>query len=100
MFLSVAVMEITGKYRTPVGVNAHTAFALGYMLASFFSYFLRDWRFFYLGISLTSLPYIAFHFFVSILGLLCGMLELLVGRKFSFIYTAVSFILVVSISNW
>lgn len=65
VFENISVMEITGKKRTLTGINAHSAFAVGYMLNSVFSYFLRDWRWFYFGISLTPIPYILFHFFVS-----------------------------------
>nr|XP_039260364.1 organic cation transporter protein-like [Styela clava] len=62
--MTVYVIEISGNKRTPTGIHAHTAFAVGYILASLFSYFLRDWRYFYLGISLTPIPYIFFHFLV------------------------------------
>ncbi|CAK8684124.1 organic cation transporter protein-like [Clavelina lepadiformis] len=58
----VYVIEISGKKRTSTGVHAHTAFAVGYTLNSLVSYFLRDWRAFYLVISLSPIPFFIIYF--------------------------------------
>jgi len=64
LMMFVYVVEITGPKRNVTGIHSHSAFAIGYSLNSLFAYFLRDWRAFYIAISLTPLPYLIMHFFV------------------------------------
>jgi len=64
LIMFVYVVEITGPKRNVTGIHSHSAFAMGYSLNSLFAYFLRDWRAFYIAISLTPIPYFLMHPFV------------------------------------
>ncbi|CAK8683927.1 unnamed protein product [Clavelina lepadiformis] len=64
LIMFVYVVEITGKKRTISGVHVHTAFSVGYMLNSLVAYLLRDWRYFYLVITLTQTPYFLIYFLI------------------------------------
>nr|XP_039261237.1 organic cation transporter protein-like isoform X1 [Styela clava] len=60
----VYVIEITGRKRTTASILGQVAFGIGLFVNSFISYFVRNWRYFYLMLSLFNVPYIVFHYLI------------------------------------
>jgi len=61
LIVFVYVVEITGPMRSVTGIQLHSVFGISYLINSFASYNFRNWRSFYLAISLTPLPYLLLH---------------------------------------
>ncbi|XP_063902776.1 organic cation transporter protein-like [Zophobas morio] len=58
----VLIMEIVGlEWRTTIGIIYQIPFNIGHLLLPLFSYFLRDWRYFQLAISLPSVVLISYY---------------------------------------
>ncbi|RZC43204.1 organic cation transporter protein, partial [Asbolus verrucosus] len=61
----VLVMELVGtKWRTPLGILYQIPFNLGHLTLPLFSYFLRDWRYFQIAISVPPVILISYCFFL------------------------------------
>ncbi|XP_039262334.2 organic cation transporter protein-like [Styela clava] len=60
----VYVMEVTGRKHTTASLMGQAAFGIGIMINSFFAYFIREWRYFYLALSLFPAPFLIFCYFI------------------------------------
>lgn len=61
----VVIMELIGtKYRDTVGILYQIPFNLGHLTLPLFGYFLRDWSTFQLAISLPSVLFLSYFFFL------------------------------------
>lgn len=64
--LHFAAIEFIGaKYRTFVGIMIETPFALGEAMTGVLAYFIRDWRYLQLAITLPALLLISYKWYFN-----------------------------------